>query len=71
MKTASRTVTGAAMDDFSCDSVMKLDEGSIDIVNGSPSVIGLGRDVLKRMPWLGGHLRRWESCTTRSTLVLH
>lgn len=31
MKNASRTVTDAAMHDFSCDLVMKLDEGSMDM----------------------------------------
>lgn len=45
--TAPRTRTDATMRDFSCDLVMKLDEGSLDMVNGALVVIGLGRDVLQ------------------------
>jgi hypothetical protein len=42
---ASRTATDATMRDFSCDLVMKLDEGSLDMVNSTQTMIGLGRDV--------------------------
>ena len=58
---ASRTVTDAAMRDFSCDLVTKLYEGLLDMVNSAQIIIGLGLDVRCR-GWgfvcIGGEIAR-------------